>query len=103
MKKHKNSINSIEKPMINERNTGNLKGPLHLPPLGDAKDRNQVNYLSGNNPKTHTNTTSTKRSSKKTHDKKQLVKKTNGQKQFLDQTQNKDLPYYDHEDSIPIA
>ena len=93
-KKENNSINSIrylEQPMVNERNTENLKGPLYPP------------SLSGNRPKTHTNTTSTKRCSKKTYDKKILVKKTNGQKQFLDQRQNEDSPDYDHDENKTIT
>ena len=61
--------------MINERNTGNLREPLHLLPLENAKDRNQVTYLSGNNTKTNINTTSTKRTSKMTNDKKHLSRR----------------------------
>ena len=101
--KHKISINSINKPMINERNIGNLKKTLHPLPLENAKNNNKVTYLSGNNTKTNINTTSTKRTSKMTNDKKTLIKKTNGQKQYLDQTQNQNLPYNDQNDSSPVA
>ena len=85
--------------MVNERRIGYLNGPLYSPSLGETKGRNQVTYLSGNRP----NTTSTRRSSKKTYAKNKLVKKMNGQKQFLDQRQNEDSPDYDHEEITTIT